>query len=75
MKFKSDLDPTLFLLERVLCAEDALPGGEEERLGGVEDHPSARLDRVLRRPQRGDERQERHAVVLQQEEGEQLNES
>ena len=64
MESKSDLDPTLFLLERILGAEYALPGGEEERLGGVEDHPAARLDRVLRRPQRRDERQERHAVVL-----------
>ena len=75
MKFKSGLDPTLFLFERVLGAEDALPGGEEERLCGVEDHPSARLDRVLRRPQRRDERQESHAVVLRREEVDQSVES
>ena len=61
------IDPTLSLLEGVVGAEDSLPGGEEERLGGVEYHPAARLDRVLRRPQRRDEGEERHAVVLPDE--------
>ena len=61
---KRKLDPTLSLLEGVVGAEYSLPGGEEERLCGVEYHPAARLDRVLRRPQRRDEGQERHAVVL-----------
>ena len=56
--------PQLLALRRVLGAVNPRPGREEESLGRVEQHPTGRLHRVLRRAKSGNEEVEGDAVVL-----------